>query len=43
MDRKNKRLFPSAHEDAEAAKIFVKSPQTLSPSCLLAYADGLEK
>jgi len=36
----SKRLFPSAHEDAEAAKLYVKSPQTMSPSYQLAYMDG---
>ncbi len=36
--RKNK-TFPSALEDAKAAELYVTSPQTLSPSYRLAYAD----
>ncbi len=31
--------FPEAHEDAEAAKLHVDSPQTRSPSYKLAYQD----
>ncbi len=38
VQRKNK-TFPSALEDAKAAELYVTSPQTLSPSYRLAYAD----
>ena len=34
-----RRLFRSAHEDAEAARQYVDSPQSLSPSYKLAYQD----
>ena len=33
------KIFPSAHEDAGAAALAPDSPQTLSPSYRLAYAD----
>lgn len=36
---RKRRLFPSAHEDAEAARLYVESPQSLSPSYRLAYQD----
>ncbi len=40
MMRKNKsQSFPSAQEDARAAELCPKSPQTLSPSYRLAYRD----
>ena len=31
--------FPTAHEDAQAARLYVESPQTASPSYRLAYQD----
>jgi hypothetical protein len=37
---KTKEAFPSAREDAQAAELFVQSPQTLSPSYRLAYRDS---
>ena len=36
---RKRRLFRSAHEDAEAARQYVDSPQSLSPSYKLAYQD----
>jgi hypothetical protein len=36
---KKKKVFPSAFEDAQAAELFVPSPQTVSPSYRLAFAD----
>lgn len=36
---RKRRLFPSAHEDAEAARLYVESPQSLSPSYKLAFQD----
>lgn len=40
MTRKNKsQSFPSAQEDARAAELCPKSPQTLSPAYRLAYMD----
>ncbi|MCX8119086.1 MAG: LOG family protein [Desulfobacterota bacterium] len=40
MRQKMKKVpFPSAFEDAKAAELYVPSPQTLSPSYRLAYAD----
>lgn len=35
----HRRSFPTAGEDAEAAEWFTESPQTLSPSYRLAFAD----
>lgn len=39
IKKKKEEIFPSAVEDAKAAELFVPSPQTLSPSYLLAYRD----
>src|SRR4030042_6324418 len=39
MMRNKKKTFPSALEDARSAELCVTSPQTLSPSYRLAYAD----
>jgi len=36
---RNSETFPSASDDAQAAELFVTSPQTLSPSYRLAYRD----
>jgi len=36
---RKRRLFPSAHEDAKAARLYVDSLQSLSPSYKLAYQD----
>jgi uncharacterized protein (TIGR00730 family) len=34
-----RRLFPSAHEDAKSARLYIDSLQSLSPSYKLAYQD----
>jgi uncharacterized protein (TIGR00730 family) len=39
MKKERRNPFPSAQEDARAAKLYVSSPQTLSPSYRLAYED----
>ena len=36
---RKRRLFPSAHEDAKAARLYMDSMQSLSPSYKLAYQD----
>jgi len=36
---RKRRLFPSAHEDAKAARLYMDSQQSLSPSYKLAYQD----
>jgi uncharacterized protein (TIGR00730 family) len=36
---RKRRLFPSAHEDAKAARLYMDSLQSLSPSYKLAYQD----
>ncbi len=38
-NKKKKETFPSASEDAQAAELYVSTPQTLSPSYRLAYRD----
>lgn len=35
----NRKIFPSAQEDAHAAQLHIESPQTMSPSYRLAYLD----
>lgn len=37
--KKKEEIFPSAVEDAQAAELYVPTPQTLSPSYRLAYKD----
>jgi uncharacterized protein (TIGR00730 family) len=39
MANKTKKIFPSAREDAQAAELSVKTPQTLSPAYRLAFRD----
>lgn len=38
-NKEKKEAFPSASEDAQAAELYVPTPQTLSPSYRLAYRD----
>ncbi|MBE0425714.1 MAG: TIGR00730 family Rossman fold protein [Nitrospirae bacterium] len=38
-EKKKKEIFPTAVEDAQAAELYVPTPQTLSPSYRLAYKD----
>lgn len=38
-NKKKKGAFPSASDDAQAAELFIPTPQTLSPSYRLAYRD----
>jgi uncharacterized protein (TIGR00730 family) len=38
-EKKYNDAFPSAHDDARSAELYVKTPQTLSPTYRLAYMD----